>query len=79
MLLLKHPLFLLSEIMQIIVQTPQGLIKGKEQLYNEEWYNRYAKTFEQVNTASFFCFDTEVGKCYINKSMMDQSIFFLLK
>ena len=40
--------------MQIIVQTPQGLVKGKEQLYNEEWYNRYAKTFEQVNTASFF-------------------------
>jgi len=79
MLLLKHLPFLPSKTMQIIVQTPQGLVKGKEQLYNEEWYNQCAKTLAQVNTASFFCFDTEVGKCYINKSMMDQSIFFLLK
>jgi hypothetical protein len=79
MLLLKYLLFLLFETMQIIVQTPQGLIKGKEQRYNEEWYNQYAKTFERINTAPFFCFDTEVGKCYINKSMIDQSVFFLVK
>ena len=65
--------------MQIIVQTPQGLIKGIEQPYNEEWYNRYVKTFEQINTAAFINFDTEIGKCYMNKSMINQSVFFILK
>ena len=79
MLLLKHLPFHRSETMQIIVQTPQGLVKGVEQHYHEEWYNRYVKTFEQINTAPFFSFDTEIGKCYMNKSMINQSIFFILR
>lgn len=79
MLLLKHLLFLLSETMHIIAQTPQGLIKSLEEPYDEKKYQRYWKTLEAIHTLDCYWFTTDVGQCFMSKAMIDQSIFVLVK
>jgi hypothetical protein len=79
MLPLKHPLFLLSEIMQIIAQTPQGIIRSVEEPYDEEKYQRRMKVLTAIDTLDSYWFTTDIGQCYMTKAMIDQSIFFLVK
>lgn len=79
MLLLKHPLFLLSEAMQIIAQTPHGIIKSVEEPYNEDRYKIRQDVLAQINTLDCYWFTTDAGQCYMSKAMIDQSIFFLVK
>lgn len=79
MLLLKHPLFLLSETMQIIAHTPQGIIKSVEQPYDEKKYQKYWKTLGAIDTLDCYWFTTDVGQCFMSKAMIGQSVFFLVK
>jgi hypothetical protein len=79
MLPLKHPLFLLSEIMQIIAHTPQGIFKGLQQPYDEKQYRRLGEVLNMIDAIKFYCLETDHGEFYMNKSMIDQSIFVLVK
>jgi hypothetical protein len=79
MLPLKHLLFLLSEAMQIIAQTPHGIIKSVEEPYNGDRYEFRMKVLEAIDTLDCYWFTTDVGQCYMSKAMIDQSIFFLVK
>jgi hypothetical protein len=79
MLLLKHLLFLLFEIMQIIAHTPQGIFKGLQQPYDEKQYRRLGELLSLIDTAKRYCLETDHGEFYMNKSMIDQSIFVLVK
>jgi len=79
MLPLKHPLFLLSKIMQIIAHTPQGIFKGLLQPYDEKQYRRLGELLSVIDTAKRYCLETDHGEFYMNKSMIDQSIFVLVK
>jgi hypothetical protein len=66
--------------MQIIAQTPQGIIKSVEQPYDENKYQKYWKTLEAIDTLDCYWFTTDVGhQCFMSKAMIDQSIFFLVK
>jgi hypothetical protein len=79
MLLLKHLLFLLFETMQIIAHTPQGIVQGVKEPYDEEKYQRRMKVLEAIDTLDSYWFTTDVGQCYMSKAMIDQSIFFLVR
>ena len=79
MLLLKHLLFLLSEIMQIIAHTPQGIFKGLQKPYDEKQYRRLQELLDMIYIVKFYRLETDRGEFYMNKSMIDQSIFVLVK
>ena len=79
MLLLKHLLFLLSRIMQIIAHTPLGIFKGTEQPYDEKQYRRIRELLDRINTTELYYLETDHGGFYMNKSMIDQSVFSLVK
>ena len=79
MLLLKHLPFHRSETMQIIVQTPQGLIYGLEEPYDEDRYSLRQDVLRSIYTLDSYWFATDVGQCYMSKAMIDQSVFFLAK
>ena len=79
MLLLKHLLFLLSKTMQIIAHTPLGVFKGIEQPYDEKQYRRLQELLDMIDTTKLYCLETDNGEFYMNKSMIDQSIFVLVK
>jgi len=79
MLLLKHLLFLFSETMQIIAQTPQGIVKSVEEPYDEEKYQRRMIVLAAIDRLDCYSFTTDVGHFYMSKAMIDQSIFFLVR
>lgn len=79
MLLLKHLPSHRSETMQIIAQTPHGIIKGVKEPYDEEKYQRRGVTLERINELDCYWFTTDAGQCYMSKAMIDQSIIFLAK
>lgn len=65
--------------MQIIVQTPQGIIRGIEEPYDEDRYRLRQDVLVAINTLDAYWFTTDVGQCYMSKAMIDQSVFFLVK
>lgn len=79
MLLLKHLLFLFFETMQIIAHTPLGICNGLKQPYDEKQYRRLQELLDTMDTTKLYCFETDQGEFYMNKSMIDQSIFVLVK
>jgi len=65
--------------MQIIAHTPQGIFKGLLQPYDEKQYRRLGELLSVIDTAKRYCLETDHGEFYMNKSMIDQSIFVLVK
>jgi hypothetical protein len=65
--------------MQIIAHTPRGTFKGMEQPYDEKQYRRLQELLDLVDATKLYCLETDHGEFYMNKSMIDQSIFVLVK
>jgi hypothetical protein len=65
--------------MQIIAHTPLGIFKGTEEPYDERHYRHCQKLLEMIDTAKLYCLETDQGELYMNKSMIDQSVFSLVK
>jgi hypothetical protein len=65
--------------MQIIAHTPLGVFKGIEQPYDEKQYRRLQELLDMIDTTKLYCLETDNGEFYMNKSMIDQSIFVLVK
>lgn len=65
--------------MQIIAHTPQGIFKGLQQPYDEKQYRRLGELLELIDTTKLYCLETDHGGFYMNKAMIDQSIFVLVK
>jgi hypothetical protein len=65
--------------MQIIAHTPLGVFKGIEQPYDEKQYRRLQELLDMIDTTKLYCLETGNGEFYMNKSMIDQSIFVLVK
>jgi hypothetical protein len=65
--------------MQIIAHTPLGIFKGTEQPYDEKQYRRIRELLDRINTTELYYLETDHGGFYMNKSMIDQSVFSLVK
>jgi len=65
--------------MQIIAHTPLGVFKGTEQPYDEKQYRRLQELLDMIDTVKLYCLETDNGEFYMNKLMIDQSIFVLVK
>ena len=65
--------------MKIVAHTPHGVFNGNEIEYNEEQYKLTGSLLEKLHQLEYFSFETPNGEIYMNKEMIDKSVFVLEK
>ena len=79
MLLLKHLLFLPSKIMQLIVTTPLGIVKGKKEDYDQQIFIAMTDYIADATAKSCITIFTEDGLVILHKDIISNSVFQLIR
>lgn len=79
MLPLKHLLFLLSKIMQLIVTTPLGVVKGKKEDYDQKNFIAMTDYIADAEAISHITIATEDGLVILHKDIISNSVFQLIR